>query len=517
MAKYEKWLTKKGLAEIKEYAEQGLTDKQIIELIGINQDTFYDWKKRFSEFSETIKKGRLKVNLFVQNQLMELIKKKNLGAIIYWLEHRDKENWVEEKPQGTESTIPKLINWKSWASCFDSVYEHILSDDFDYYFLKGGRGSGKSTYMSLEIIQGIIQNPNANAIIYRKVESTIRDSVYNQMIWAIDRIGFRNYFKAKVSPYRLIYLPTGQEIIFKGCDDPLKSKSIKPTKGYFKYCWLEEVTEFNGMDEIENLVQSIARSSEGKTAVVLTYNPPKSAQSWVNEEVLIPHDNRFVHHSTYLDVPKKYLSPQFINIAEQTKLTNETKYNHIYLGEVTGTGGEIFDNVDVREITDDEINKFDYLYTGIDFGFTVDPATIIQCSYNKSKKELFIFSEFYKVQASLEEMANRLQEIGNPYTIADSAEPRSIHDLKKHGCRVIGAQKGAGSVEHGLKSLQDLNKIVIDPVRCPNSVREFCSYEYELDRYGNYKSIYPDKNNHAIDAVRYALEDVFRDNNIYSM
>ena len=119
--------------------------------------------------------------------------------------------------------------------------------------------------------------------------------------------------------------------------------------------------------------------------------------------------------------------------------------------------------------------------------------------------------------ASFDVIAEQLQKMGNPYTIADSAEPRSIYELKKRDCRIVGAKKGSGSVEHGLKSLQDLNKIVIDPERCPNTVREFCTYEYELDKYGNYKSIYPDKNNHSIDAVRYALEDIFRDNNIYSM
>ena len=404
-----------------------------------------------------------------------------------------------------------------WGRNFDEVYKLINNNSFDFYFLKGGRGSGKSSFISLAIVLGILKNTQANAIVYRKVGSTVGESVFTQVGWAIAQLGLAKYFKSKTSPYKYIFNPTGQEIIFKGCDDPVKSKSIKLKNGYFAYCWFEELTEFNGIEEIETVVQSIARSADGKTAILGSYNPPRSSQNWINSEILIPKKNRFVHHSTYLDIPKNLIGEQFINIAEETKRINETKYRHVYLGEVTGTGGEIFDNVEVREITDDEIYKFDYLYTGIDFGFTIDPATVIQVCYNSSKKELFIFREFYKVKAPLEEMANYLQTIGNPYTIADSAEPRSIFDLKKLGCRVIGAKKGAGSVEHGLKSLQDLNKIVIDPIRCPNTVKEFCSYEYELDRYGNYKSIYPDKNNHSIDAVRYALEDIFRDNNIYSM
>lgn len=508
--KYEEWLTDEGLEIIEGLARQGLTDEQIAKSMPLGLTAFYDYKKRFSEFSKALKKGRSFANVKMENSLYKAGREGNVVAQIFWLKKRDPDRWGDEKLETPELILPKLIMGNVWASCFNEVYEHILSNDFDYYFLKGGRGSGKSTYVSLEIVQGIINNSNANAIIYRKVEGTIRDSVYNQMVWAIDRLGYRDYFRAKVSPYRLIYEPTGQEIIFKGCDDPLKSKSIKPTKGYFKYCWLEEVTEFNGMEEVENLVQSIARSNEGKTAVVLTYNPPQSSQSWVNEEVLIPQSNRLVHHSTYLDVPAKYLSPQFINIAEETKKTNEAKYRHVYLGEVTGTGGEVFDNVEVRAITDEEIEKFDYLYTGLDFGFSVDPVAIVQMCYVKKKQELYIFREFFKVGASFDTIAQELKKIGNPYVTADSAEPRSIEELRQRGCKINSAKKGAGSVEHGLRRLQDLSKIVIDSSRCPNTAREFSTYEYERDKYGNFKSMYPDINNHSIDAVRYALEKEFK-------
>lgn len=404
-----------------------------------------------------------------------------------------------------------------WGRNFDEPFKLIRERAFDYFFFKGGRGSGKSTFISLAIVLGIVKNPNTNAIIYRKVGSTVYESVYTQILWAIDRLNLTNWFKYYKQPMKMVYLPTGQEIMFKGCDDPQKSKSIKPKKGYFGYCWFEEATDFQGLDEIENIVQSVARSGLGKTAIFLSYNPPQSVQSWINAEVLRPQQNRFIHHSTYLSIRPDLLGEQFIKIAEYKKQTNEKQYNHIYLGEVTGTGGEVFDNVESREITDKEINRFDYIYTGLDFGFAVDPVAIVKASYNSSKKELYIFDEFYRVGASFDVIADQLQKMGNPYTIADSAEPRSIYELKKRDCRIVGAKKGSGSVEHGLKSLQDLNKIVIDPVRCPNTVREFCTYEYELDKYGNYKSIYPDKNNHAIDATRYALEDIFRDNNIYSM
>lgn len=403
-----------------------------------------------------------------------------------------------------------------WGRNFDEPFKLIRENAFDFYFFKGGRGSGKSSFISLAIVLGIVRNPKTNAIIYRKVGSTVGESVFSQIGWAIATLGLSDYFKAKVSPYKYIYLPTGQEILFKGCDDPVKSKSIKLKDGYFGYCWFEELTEFNGLEEIESIVQSIARSAEGKTAILGSYNPPKSSQSWINAEVLIPKTNRFVHHSTYLDIPRELIGEQFINIAEDTRLTNETKYRHIYLGEVTGTGGEIFQNIKLEEIKQVQINNFEYRYCGMDFGFTIDPTAIILMYINKNI--LYIYDEKYSPGLTYKQIADWLQSKGNPVCFADSAEPRSIDELRKnYSCRVLPVEKGKDSVEFGIKRLQELEKIIIDPARCPNSAREFCQYEYEKDRNGNFYSAFPDKNNHAIDATRYALRRYFTQNNLYSL
>ena len=398
-----------------------------------------------------------------------------------------------------------------WPRIFDRIHRGIKDKSHNFYWLKGGRGSGKSSFLSLEILTGIINDPRANAIIYRKVADTIGETVYNQMLWALDRLMLKPYFKCKVSPYKMIYLPTGQEIVFKGCDDPQKSKSIKPRFGYFKYLWFEEMTDFAGIEEIETIIQSIARG-EGYTAVVGSYNPPKSANNWTNAEAMKHSSGRLVHHSSYKDLPREWLGEQFILIAEQMKAENELKYRHIYEGEVTGTGGEVFDNIEIREITDDEINTFGKIYTGVDHGFAVDPVAINQMHYNSSKRELYLFKEFFKVGASLDMMADFLKnDCGNEYATADSAEPRSNDELKQRGCKIIPAKKGPGSIEHGIKWLQDLRKIVIDPKRCPNAAQEFSGYEYETDKYGNFKASYPDYNNHTIDSTRYALENVFSD------
>lgn len=515
------WLTDEGLIKIEGWARHGLTLEEISKKMGVARNTLSNWQKEEKRIYDALKKGKEVVDFEVENALLTKARGGDVIAQMFWLKNRRPDLWLKENQKEAVSStserpvLPDIT--KCWGGNFDGLWRLISQNSYDSYFLKGGRGSGKSSFISLAIVRGLIEDPRANAIIYRKVGNTIGESVFTQIGWAISRLGLDGLFRKKVSPYRYILEKTGQEIIFKGCDDPVKSKSIKPKDGFFRFCWFEELSEFDGMEEMEMIVQSIARSPEGRTAILCSYNPPKSAQNWLNSEVLIPKQGRFVHHSTYLDIAKELIGEQFIRIAEETRRTNETKYRHVYLGEVTGTGGEVFDNVETKAFSPDEIKKFDYIYSGIDFGFAVDPAAIVQCSFNRTKKELYIFNEFYKTGATTEELAERLQEMGNPYTVADSAEPRTIHDLKGYGCKVIGAKKGPGSVEHGIKFLQDLNKIIIDPERCPNAAREFCGYEYDLDKYGNYKSIYPDKNNHAIDAVRYALEDVFRNNNIYSM
>ena len=239
------------------------------------------------------------------------------------------------------------------------------------YWFKGGRGSTKSSFISIVIILGIMEDPNANAIIYRRVGNTIKDSVYQQMIWAIDTLGLSQAFKCKVSPFEITRIKTGQRILFRGADDPMKSKSIKLQRGYFKYLWFEELAEFRGMQDIRTIKQSVLRGVD-RAVTLYSYNPPKSAQNWVNGESLKAVPGRYVHESTYLDVPTEWLGEAFITEAEKLRDTNELAYRNEYLGEVTGTGGNVFENVTVRDITPEEINSFGWFYQGIDWGWFPD-------------------------------------------------------------------------------------------------------------------------------------------------
>lgn len=394
------------------------------------------------------------------------------------------------------------------APSFYEVHKAIKEHKYTHYLLGGGRGSTKSSFVGIQKIIGIVKDPNANGVALRKVKDTLKDSVYEQLCWAIEILGLSQYWHKSISPLCLTYTPTGQKILFRGADDPKKIKSIKFSKGYCKFIWYEEVDEFNGMEEIRMINQSLMRG--GKEFVVFySYNPPKSSGSWVNLEAKLTHEDRLVHHSNYLTVPREWLGEQFFIEAEHLKATKPKSYAHEYLGEVTGTGGEIFENVQCRPISQEEIDSFTNVKRGLDFGYAIDPFSYNVVHYDRKHKRLFVFYELYAAGLSNRKATddiireNRLNDL----VMADSAEPKSINEMVQYGLRIAPVKKGPDSVEYGIKFLQDMESIVIDDTRCPNAAREFMTYELEKDANGNFKAKFPDKNNHTIDAIRYALND----------
>lgn len=395
------------------------------------------------------------------------------------------------------------------APAFYDLHRKIHNDRYTHFWIKGGRGSTKSSFVSIEIILGITEDCRANAVVLRKTRSNIRDSVFEQLLWAIDMLELTDFFSVKPSFPEIVYIPTGQKIIFRGADDPRKIKSAKFKNGYAKFIWYEEADEFNGAREIRIINQSLLRG--GKSfKVFYTYNPPMSSRSWVNNEVLKTRSDKVVHHSTYLDVPEGWLGSQFIKEAEHIKKTDFDTYRHEYLGEVTGTGGEVFRNLKIREITDEETAQFDRVYRGLDWGYAADPLHYTVNYYDSRKRRLFIFYEIHKTGMSNFKAAELIKRENktNAAVICDSAEPKSIGEIASYGIKAVPARKGPRSVEYGIKWLCALEEIVIDPVRCPNTAREFMGYELERDKNGEFRDGYPDRNNHSIDAVRYSLEYV---------
>nr|DAH40319.1 MAG TPA: terminase large subunit [Caudoviricetes sp.] len=396
------------------------------------------------------------------------------------------------------------------APVFYDLAKDVMRHGHTHYDIRGGRGSLKSSTVSLLVPQLLIANPNTHALVLRKVANTLRDSVFNQYMWAIAELGMAGLWYAKVSPMELIYRPTGQKIMFRGADDPMKIKSIKVPFGYIAVTHFEEKDQFSGRAEIRTILQSTMRGGD-KFWNFESYNPPISRDNWANVDSAEDKPNRLCHISTYLDAPKSWLGEEFINEAEYLKQTDERAYQHEYLGLPVGTGGNVFERLELREITDDEVKSFDRIYQGIDFGWYPDPFCFVRIYYDVARETLYLIDEHYVNKTSNEDNAAWIRERHyNDFPITcDSAEPKSIADLRASGLDARNAIKGPGSVEYGMKWLQR-RKIVIDKRRTPNAYKEIVGYEYERNKDGEIISGYPDKNNHAIDAIRYGMEPVFR-------
>lgn len=396
------------------------------------------------------------------------------------------------------------------GSAFYDVAHDVFHHGHTHYDFSGGRGSLKSSTVSVLVPLLLINNPGTHALVLRKVANTIRDSVYAQYIWAIGELGMAAYWEAKVSPMELIYKPTGQKIMFRGADDPMKIKSIKVPFGYIAVTHFEEKDQFAGRAEIRNILQSTMRGGSVFWNFE-SYNPPISRDNWANKDSLEERDDRLCHKSTYLQAPPEWLGEQFLAEAEHLKETDERAYQHEYLGIPVGTGGNVFENLELREITDKEIGSFDQIYQGVDWGWYPDPFAFIRLHYDRARETIYFIDEIYKNKLTNEESGGIIKGCGygDAYITCDSAEPKSTADYRALGLPAKEAIKGPGSVDYGMKWLQR-RKIVIDRRRTPNAYKEFVNYEYERNKDGDIISGYPDANNHLIDATRYALERISR-------
>lgn len=395
------------------------------------------------------------------------------------------------------------------------------------YVLKGGRGSGKSFIIPMRIMLDIMEYP-VSALGVRKVQNTILKSVYANFKGAANAMGVRHLFRFVDSKLEITYKPRGNKIYFAGADDSDKIKSIKDADFPLAIMWIEELAEFKNEDEVTTIENSVLREElEGKIAnfsmrkrvypfdysFYYSYNPPKRRQSWVNKkyESSFIDANTYVDHSTYLGNP--YLSKKFIEEAENVKKNKPMKYRWEYLGEAIGSGVVPFDNLQIEpgSITDEMVANFDNIRNGNDFGYATDPLAFVRWHYDKKKNGIYAIDEIYGVKISNRELAKKLHEKGyqNDEIFSDSAEPKSNAELvNEHGIRNIkGVKKGPDSVEYGEQWLDDLDFICIDPLRTPNIAKEFENIDYQTDRDGNPKPRLEDKDNHTIDATRYAFNE----------
>ena len=393
---------------------------------------------------------------------------------------------------------------------FYPLYSAWKSNKYTRLVCKGGRGSAKSTNIALILVVDLMQYP-INTICFRKVGETLRKSVYEQIKWAIKFLGVEEYFEYKLSPLEIIYKERGNKFIFMGVDDPQKSKSIKEAQFPVARYWFEELAEFKNEDEVETVLNSIFRGKLENGLIYkgfFSYNPPKMKHNWVNKKYNYSfiENNVYVHHSTYLENP--HISEEFIKEAEAVKAKDETKYRLVYMGEPIGNGLVPFPNLEIREIEATEIAGLEKFRNGVDWGYGVDPLAFVRWGYDKKKGIIYALDEYYGVGLKNRNLANYILSKGyDELVMCDSAEPKSIDELKEYDISAWGAKKGAGSVEYGEKWLSDLEAIVIDPKRTPNISREFEMIDYDTDRDGNPLPRLCDSNNHTIDATRYAFSN----------
>ena len=387
------------------------------------------------------------------------------------------------------------------APAFFDAHKAVRSGDYTHFWFKGGRGSCKSSFCADEVVELILRNKDYNAVCLRRRENTLRDSVYSSLVKAIDRRNVSHLFEFSVSPLMIRHAITGQQILFRGADSPEKLKSLTFKQGYCALLWFEELDQFDGMEHIRSIRQSLVRGGD-KHYVFYSYNPPRSSGNWVNEEAIRQTDNPhyFVHTSNYQQVPKEWLGNAFFEEASDLKSRNENAYKHEYLGEMVGSDMQVFSNLELRTITDEEIEQFDRIHQGIDFGYYPDPFVYEKMHYDSKHKRLYIYDEVTGCKLSNKMAGEKVLEkvFRGGYIFCDSSEPKSIQELMTLGLPVRSVKKGAGSIQYGIKWLQSLDAIIIDSSRTPLAFKEFSRYEYQVDKTGEPIEALPDKDNHCI-------------------
>lgn len=412
----------------------------------------------------------------------------------------------------TATPVSSLI-----TQAYHPLWRSMRDFEHDEYWMEGGRGSGKSTVAALRMVKSLVADPTANWAAYKKHRTEIETTTYAEISKAIMRLGWGDLFKFKTSPFEIQYRPTGQRFFFRGLDDPGKSKGFACTTGYLQGVWFEEYDQFDSQKEIDTVLQSLGRGGP-KFQVIVTFNPPESTAHWANVEAAKPCPHRMRLHTTYKDWRADWLGGFFFRKMEAIRTADEMRYRHEYLGEVTGTGREIFRNIRPVRFSDEDIAEMRSKRWGMDFG-QGDPTVLLGVNYIPRRVDgkdiggkVQIFDEWYRSDARNAEIFEAIAKRGL-LDAAITGDPGGggksvINEMRYMGVRGLRqAYKPGGSVERGIRFFRDCTDVEIDPVRCPNAYREWRGYLYDAMRDGTNRNTPPDRDNHTIDSGRYALED----------
>lgn len=388
-----------------------------------------------------------------------------------------------------------------------------------YRVVKGGRGSKKSKNTALIYVHDILKHKWANLLVVRRYSNTNKQSTYTDLKWAINRLGVKHLFKFNESLPEITVKATGQKIIFRGLDDPLKITSITVDVGLLSWLWVEEAYQIETQDKFETLVESIRGTVDTPDfykQVTVTFNP-WSERHWLKAAFFDEETKKkgvFSDTTTYRD--NEWLDQQDKERYEDLWRTNPRRASVVANGDWGIAEGLVFENYEVKDFDiEATIKRVGETTAGMDFGFTNDPTTFPRLAVDLENKELWIYGEHYEHAMLTDDILEMIDEAKmlKSRIIADSAENRLIAELRNKGAKGIqGSVKGKGSIDTGINFMKQF-RIYIHP-SCEKTIEEFDTYTYQQDKEGNWLNKPIDASNHIIDAIRYSLEPYhFKTNN----
>ena len=390
-----------------------------------------------------------------------------------------------------------------------------------YRVCKGSRASKKSKTTALFFIYSMMKYPGANLLVIRKVYRTLKDSCFTDLKWAINRLQVNEYWDVKESPLEITYNPTGQKILFRGLDDPLKVTSITVETGNLCWAWIEEAYEINKEQDFNMLDESIRGKIEEPLykQITLTFNP-WNERHWLKKRFFdVEDDNVMAKTTNYMC--NEWLDESDKKLFEDMKKNNPRRYQVAGLGNWGIVEGLVYENwreleFDWREILNKR-QKAKAVF-GLDFGYTNDPAAFFCGILDQEQKEIYVFDEMYQKRLQNTAIYRNIEKLGfkKEIIVADSEEPKSIEHLRGLGLyRIKPSKKGKDSINAGIQFIQDF-KIFIHP-RCVNFLTEISNYSWDKDKFGKAVNKPIDDFNHLMDAMRYALEDYMRNNRMTTL
>ena len=399
-----------------------------------------------------------------------------------------------------------------------------------YRVVKGSRRSKKSKTMALWSIYNIMKYPDANMLVIRKTFRTLKDSCFTELKWAIKRLKVEHLWQVKESPLEMTYIPTGQKIYFRGLDDPLKITSIAVEIGVLCWMWIEEAYEIMNEADFDTLDESmLGDCPEGLfKQITLTFNP-WNEKIWIKKRFFDVDDDPDILAMTTNYLCNEWLSETDKKVFENMKKKNPRRYRTAGLGDWGIVDGLVYENwkeeafvlMTKKEFNDlketdrpDNVVFLDDIQNGhgLDFGYTNDPSAAFIGFVDIKNSKIYVWDEMYEKGLSNKKIYENISKLGysKERFTGDSAEPKSIDELKGYGLRITGATKGKDSVNNGIQWIQDC-EIIIHP-RCVNFLTEIANYTWDKDKFGNKLNVPIDDFNHLMDAMRYGLEKYIKKN-----